>query len=549
MEETSAGAHTLYLFEQAGRKLALHPRSGRRVRLSDTAWEAARHLQTTGALNEEHPGWEELAERQHCGQFDDGMPPPEAMPTGILSCLLNLTHHCNLACRYCIMGHPTLKSGYQDVKEVMSAGTALRAIDLLAEQGASLVNLVFFGGEPMLAFPRLQETVLYAEQHYPGRFTYSVITNGTLLTDAYLSFLQRYRFGILFSLDGNREMHDTFRVYPNGEGSFADVIRTVLLVQRHAPELDYKVNVTYFKSTVRHLAQAFRFFRSLGITCSRYERGVSALHADFAVTMETVPLIVEQLEELAYLYRDCLLSGDCHELDTFLIPLRRLAKGGIRRRGCNLGVDYWTIAADGQIYPCHKLVGRQDFSLGSVWQTVSKERWREHWERSVEQRPRCSGCWARYVCGGYCVADNYHAHGDFLLPSPENCRLMQETIRWALWLLAELEEKAPAVLKKLLGHDYLRSDERWQPSAAAMAEPPVVRNGITGEVCALNKSAWRIWHGCEQGLTLEEISRDLAQETSCWPEVVMDDVLQQVQQLRQAGLLVNSKYGNGSDVL
>jgi len=538
MEGIAVGERELYLFKQAGRKLAIHPPSGRRVKLSDAAWDAAHQLQLTGRRNEKQPGWGELVERNHCGQFDAVTPPPEAMPTGILSCLLNLTHRCNLACRYCIMGHPTLKQGYQDVKEVMSAKTAFRAIDLLSEQGSPPVNLVFFGGEPLLAFERMRETVLYAEQHYAGRFTYSVITNGTLLTEEQLPFLRQHRFGILFSLDGDQAMHDTFRVYPNGRGSFRDVFRAVSLVQQQAPELDYKVNVTYFKSTTMMLEQAFRFFCENGIAHSRYERGVTAVDADYAVTMEMIPMATEQLGRLARLYCDRLLAGGRHEMDTFLIPLRRLAKGVTRRRGCNMGIDYWTVAADGQIYPCHKLVGRAEFSLGSVWRTEADRRWREYWERSVERRPKCSRCWARYVCGGYCVADNYHANGDFFEPSPENCRLMQATIRWALWLLTELEEKAPSVLKDLVGDDYLLTDERWRPSAKAIVEPPVIRNRETGEVCELNKLAWRIWYGCEQGQTLGEIGEALALETACWPEVVTDDVLLQVQRLRQSGLLV-----------
>ena len=52
-------------------------------------------------------------------------------PTGVISVLLNLTHNCNLACRYCIMSMPALKEGYQQRPVSMDPALVRQSIDYI----------------------------------------------------------------------------------------------------------------------------------------------------------------------------------------------------------------------------------------------------------------------------------------------------------------------------------------------------------------------------------------------------------------------------------
>ncbi len=63
---------------------------------------------------------------------------------------LLITQHCNLACTYCYIGKR---------RAVMSLPTAARVIDFIFARTPAdeKVELGFFGGEPLLAFDRLQE--------------------------------------------------------------------------------------------------------------------------------------------------------------------------------------------------------------------------------------------------------------------------------------------------------------------------------------------------------------------------------------------------------
>ncbi|EFR41810.1 radical SAM domain protein [Selenomonas sp. oral taxon 137 str. F0430] len=122
--------------------------------------------------------------------------------------VLALTGDCNFACRYCYAAEMR--------RETMDFETARRAISLAAAGGTPFV-LQFSGGEPMLAFPLIEEIVRYVEaERIPARM--QVQTNGSLLTEERARFLHRHRVGIGVSIDGRAAVHDCLRKLPNGTG-------------------------------------------------------------------------------------------------------------------------------------------------------------------------------------------------------------------------------------------------------------------------------------------------------------------------------------------
>ena len=68
-------------------------------------------------------------------------------PTGVISVLLNLTHNCNLACRYCIMSMPALRQGYQQRPVSMDPTLVRQSIDYIRQVGLKGTNITFYGGD------------------------------------------------------------------------------------------------------------------------------------------------------------------------------------------------------------------------------------------------------------------------------------------------------------------------------------------------------------------------------------------------------------------
>lgn len=139
---------------------------------------------------------------------------------------LELTERCNLRCGYCIYNE-----GFQENRNFsdydMSEATAMKAIQYLAGHSGQDVAVTFYGGEPLLKLELLKTCVEYSKEVMCGKnLTFSMTSNMTLMTRE----LAEYFYGIdhfylLASLDGPEEIHNSYRKYADGRGSFADTLR------------------------------------------------------------------------------------------------------------------------------------------------------------------------------------------------------------------------------------------------------------------------------------------------------------------------------------
>ena len=125
---------------------------------------------------------------------------------------LNLTHNCNLRCSYCYAG--------PKIQRTMDLKTALNAVDFLASQTKDCCTITFFGGEPLLEFPLIQNVVDYTSKKYGANIGFRMSTNGTLLTKEILQFFDRHDIYFALSIDGDQRQHDKCRHYDNNEGSY-----------------------------------------------------------------------------------------------------------------------------------------------------------------------------------------------------------------------------------------------------------------------------------------------------------------------------------------
>jgi hypothetical protein len=97
------------------------------------------------------------------------------------------------------------------------------------------VVVAWQGGEPtMMGLDFFRRSVELAEQMKgPGqRLVCTIQTNGTLLDDAWGNFFAQHGFLVGLSIDGPREIHDTYRVDKGGKGSFDRVMAGLDVLQR-----------------------------------------------------------------------------------------------------------------------------------------------------------------------------------------------------------------------------------------------------------------------------------------------------------------------------
>ena len=154
----------------------------------------------------------------------------DTVTTQMKGVTLELTEECNLRCKYCIY-HPTHPSYREFGKKHMSFETAQKAIDMLkkhSNEAEETIYIGFYGGEPLMNFDVLKNTIEYANSLFSNRnIQYNLTTNATLLTREISDFLVEQKVTITFSLDGPKDLHDENREFINGKGSFDETIKGI----------------------------------------------------------------------------------------------------------------------------------------------------------------------------------------------------------------------------------------------------------------------------------------------------------------------------------
>lgn len=152
---------------------------------------------------------------------------------------LQVTQNCNFRCKYCIYSENSSEQQRSHSQKNMSWKTAKKAVDFLRAHAIDSedVNISFYGGEPLLKMGLIRQVVAYAEECFAGkRLSFNMTTNGTLLNEEIVRYLEEHKIKLMISLDGPKKINDKNRVFRGGGGTFDTVMERIELVRRVAPE-------------------------------------------------------------------------------------------------------------------------------------------------------------------------------------------------------------------------------------------------------------------------------------------------------------------------
>ena len=159
---------------------------------------------------------------------------------------IQLTQNCNLRCSYCAY---TSNGGSTRLHQnkTINLETIKKAILILRNNSIDSNNLSigFYGGEPLIEFDLIKETVYFVKKELMGRnINYTITTNSTLLNNEILDFFEKEEFQLVLSLDGPKEINDKNRKFESGMGSVYDkVIENVIKIESEYPELFKKLSI------------------------------------------------------------------------------------------------------------------------------------------------------------------------------------------------------------------------------------------------------------------------------------------------------------------
>ncbi|EDP96246.1 hypothetical protein KAOT1_02517 [Kordia algicida OT-1] len=101
--------------------------------------------------------------------------------------------------------------------------------------GIDFVQIIFHGGEPLLAKPAyFEKCVAIFKTTIPEiEYVFTIQTNGVTLDDNWYQLLQKLNISIGISIDGPEKYHDEYRVFHNGKGSYTQVAKAIQLGKKY----------------------------------------------------------------------------------------------------------------------------------------------------------------------------------------------------------------------------------------------------------------------------------------------------------------------------
>ena len=160
-----------------------------------------------------------------------------------------------------------------------------------------------------------------------------------------------------------------------------------------------------------------------------------------ALTQEDLPRIREEYDRLTEAYLAHRRAGRGFFFFHFNVDLSNGPCVAKRLSGCGAGHEYFAVAENGDLYPCHQFVGRERYKLGNIFDGVDKSA--RHWlkyfrESHVLNKPKCLECWAKFFCSGGCQANNDLFHGDIREPYEVGCEIQKKRLECAIYIQAKL---------------------------------------------------------------------------------------------------------------
>lgn len=403
---------------------------------------------------------------------------PQRISHGITSCdiakkliekkmenlVLEITNQCNNSCAYCGV-HKELN------QKEMEFETAKKAIDYFLENSldSKVPKLAFYGGEPLLQFELLTKCVEYFKQNTDKAPYFSLTTNGTLLNEENIEFLIENEFNLMISLDGPPEIHNRYRKFADGTGTYSDVMEGLEKIKKvnedyfytHittnsvlSPPFEFEKINDFFNSNllfrqknragIRHMYELVKgeeneFFKKIGFTKKETENlriilmELNSKYKDSIIREKTSELVIEES-----LFKDRYTH----------IARRKLSKMKSQCMpygNCLIGKHKLFVSPDGKYYACEKVM--HNCCIGDVDRGIDFNRVFELYKSFDDHFRHCKDCWAIRLCKK-CFADV--SVGDRISKERVDniCRFNLDRIEQDLINYTEIIEANPDAFKK-----------------------------------------------------------------------------------------------------
>lgn len=302
------------------------------------------------------------------------------------------TTACNFSCPYCFEAKKTNLTMPDTVIDSL--------IDFVkSHKLIENIDLTWYGGEPLLAFKQIRKIYTRLKNEVSVRIRkHSLITNGYLINDEVLSFLEEAHLtDIQITLDGNENHHNSLRFLRGKKETFQVILEHILKCSRLLNDVDINVRVNVNKENKNDYIEIYELLK--------HELQLS--------NVSVYPGFIR--EETPDGHSFCFKSIDRKEACEFYLEMARKGckplKPSVVHKGCMINkVNSYIVGPMGEIYKCWNDVSDNTKVIGNIQDKALANRTlfaRYMTDLSPFSNSQCKDCSVFPICSGECAWYRY----------------------------------------------------------------------------------------------------------------------------------------------
>lgn len=332
--------------------------------------------------------------------------------------LISVTNNCNNACDYCYLGCNNNIS-----KNTISLDTIKKIIneyylylqDFPIEE--RFLTIIWHGGEPLIMGKEFYEKVLNIQKEcnkkFRVKFTNGIETNGTLLTEEWVDFLEKNNFHIGISIDGPEFVHDIHRRDKNHNSSFSRTLKGIEILEKK--KIPFSVisvitdkNYTYYKEMLDFFLK-FNYLRYADFLPGYDPDGKIGYlspenYGNFLISLFDYWISKGGSEKLQIRYFDDIILKVSNQI-TKNTPI------GCEIMGRCGEIQY--VTEEGELYPCVTLPQNEDFAMGNFHNEnfsdmIKSNNYQNFQSKFNNLSDDCKSCSVFSICKGGCATRRFY---------------------------------------------------------------------------------------------------------------------------------------------
>ena len=318
--------------------------------------------------------------------------------------------NCNMQCKYCFY-HDEMEKREQSLYGYMSDETLKNVIRKTMSQVERQITYAYQGGEPTLrGLDFFRKAVAYQKQynHKHIQVANALQTNGFGLNEEWCQFLKENNFLVGVSVDGTKELHDTYRRQAgNHNATYDRVAANIALLDRYG--VDYNILTVVTQDMTKSAREIYRDYREKGWNFQQYIECLDPMDAPFGQNPYSLkPLAYGKfLTELFDEWYADLQKGQqpyIRRFENYVAMLAGYPVEACDQRG-ECGIQL-VVEADGSAYPCDFYM-LDEYCLGNFntdrVPSMDVQRQKIGFvERSRKRAAQCSSCPYAALCRDGC---------------------------------------------------------------------------------------------------------------------------------------------------